>query len=73
MFLNLFGSDGPCGVHAGDYRDRFPIAMVRPNSLLFPHCRNNGLRLEIANACAVCVLVNSGQPILSFTHKSLYP
>ena len=29
MFLNLFGSDGRAGEHAGDYRNRFPIAMMR--------------------------------------------
>jgi len=28
MFLNLFGSDGPPGAHAGDYRNRLSIAMV---------------------------------------------
>jgi len=29
MFLNLFGSDGRSGEHAEDYRNRFPMAMVR--------------------------------------------
>jgi hypothetical protein len=33
MFLNLFGSDGPPGAHAGDYRSRFSIAMVSSRGL----------------------------------------
>jgi hypothetical protein len=31
MFLNLFRRDGPCAAHAGDYRDRFSIAMAWSN------------------------------------------
>jgi len=58
MFLNLFGSDGPLGAHTGDYRNRVSIAVVR-SSWSLPHCRNNGLRLEIGNARAIRVLVNS--------------
>jgi hypothetical protein len=37
MFLNLFGSNNPPGAHAGDYRNRFSISMLRSNRSL-PHC-----------------------------------